>query len=380
LKILKDLERENKMTSIRASLIRGGTSKGVFISEEILPKDKRERDLLLLSIMGSPDPSGKQLDGLGGGISSTSKVALIRQSDRTDCDVNYLFGQVSLKEPKIDWNGSCGNLAAAVALYALEEGIVQTHRNGSAQINIWQENLGYKIQANVYSPEDKNNWISIPGVPGKGLAIYLNFMIPSTSLLPHNQPIHKLALPNQKEIDATLICGANPTIFIHACDIGLNGRELPEELDYQKLEPIIKSLCFQAVKIMQIPYTSSMRVAWLASPENYITSDGVKISSADYDICSRISTEGRVHHAHTGTGAVNLAYAAKIPETIPYKFMKERVEATPLRIAHPLGVMCVDAEVIKDSKTHLWIALSSGMMRTGRILMTGDAYYRPSNL
>ncbi len=365
---------QRPLNKIRASLIRGGTSKGLFLNEDDLPKNEKERDSLLLSIMGSPDPSGMQLNGLGGGISSTSKVALISRSGRKNMDVNYLFGQVSLKEPKIDWHGSCGNLSAAVALYAVNEKIVPTCSDGSAQVNIWQANLGYEIHAKIYPPNDQNHWISIPGVPGKSPAIYVDFISPSTSLLPNDQPLHIIHLPDGKKIEATLICGANPTIFVNASAMNLVGDELPGKIDFQKIEKLIQNICIEGAKIMQVHYTPAMRVAWVSSPKDHTDSNGSFISAADCDILSRISTEGRIHHAHTGTGAVNLACAAKIPETIPYKIVKGRSNSSPLRIAHPLGVMQVDADVIKDGKTGKWIALSSGFMRTAKILMVGEAY------
>ncbi|HLB52865.1 MAG TPA: PrpF domain-containing protein [Chlamydiales bacterium] len=359
---------------VRASLIRGGTSKGVFFDENAFLKNETERDSWLLSIMGSPDPSGMQLNGLGGGISSTSKVGLINRSERKNIDVNYLFGQVRLKEPKIDWKGSCGNLAAAVALYAIDERLVHSQPDGSAQVNIWQANLNYEIRVKIYPPNDKRFWISIPGVPGKNSAIYVDFINPSPSLLPNNQPIHVLNLPNGENIEATLICGANPTIFINALEIGLVGDELPGEFDFQKIEKLIQNICTEGAKIMQIPNTSAVRVAWVSSPKDYTASDGSVILAMECDILSRISTEGRVHHAHTGTGAINLACAAKIPESIPYKIVKNRTHSGPLRIAHPLGVMQVDANVVQEGKTSKWIALNSGFMRTAKILMVGNAY------
>ncbi len=356
---------------VRAALIRGGTSKGVFFHKDALPKNEAKRDHLLLSIMGSPDPSGMQLNGLGGGISSTSKVALISPSERENIHVDYLFGQVSIKEPKIDWAGSCGNLAAAVALYAIHEGLVQPSQDSTTLINIWQENLGYEIQTKVYPPD---HLISIPGVPGTSSAIYVDFINTSPSLLPNNQAVHLLHLPDGQRIEATLISGANPTIFIHASALGLTGDELPGEIVFSQIEKAIHAISMEAAKIMEVPYSSAIRVAWVSPPKNYTSSNGSKIDATECDILSRISTEGRVHHAHTGTGAINLACAAKIPGSIPHQIIKNRTLSGPIRIAHPLGVMQVDANVIQDAKTGNWTALSSGFMRTAKLLMIGDAF------
>ncbi|HLX54193.1 MAG TPA: PrpF domain-containing protein, partial [Aquella sp.] len=218
------------MIKVKAALIRGGTSKGLFFNESDLPADNAKRDQLLLSIMGSPDPSGMQLNGVGGGISSTSKVVLIKKSEKQNIDVDYLFGQVSTTKAKIDWAGSCGNLAAAVGLYAINNGLTQLNNDGSTCIRVWQVNLGYAI--NVHFPQNsETNLISIPGVPGVGRPIYVEFLNPSggRSLLPKNQPIHLLELPSGKIIQSTLILGANPTIFVKAVDLGLLGNELPNQ-------------------------------------------------------------------------------------------------------------------------------------------------------
>lgn len=366
-----------KQQKIRASLIRGGTSKGLFFNEEDLPKNSKHRDSLLLAIMGSPDSTGMQLDGLGGGISSTSKVALISKSNRKNIHINYLFGQVSLTEPKIDWSGSCGNLVAGVALYALNESLMKPNKDGSAQMNIWQANLNHEIRVKVYPPIEEN-LISIPGVPGKSSAIYVDFISPSSSLLPENKPIHMLKLPNGEKIEATLISGANPTIFVNATDLGLAGDELPKNLDFKKIELLINALSFQGTQIMNIPNSLAVRVAWVSTPKDCQTSDDSNIRANECDILSRITTEGRIHHAYTGTGAINLACAVKIPNSIPNKIVKNKANSKPLRIAHPMGVMLVDADIIQDPKTKHWIATNAGFMRTARILMQGVVYTKSS--
>lgn len=364
-----------KIKRIPATLIRGGTSKGLFFDENDLPSNQEERDKLLLAIMGSPDPTGMQLNGMGGGISSTSKVAIISRSKRSKIDINYLFGQVDLREPKIDWQGGCGNLAAAAGLFAIEKGFVKTEPDGSAKISIWQANLNHEICLEIASSENERDLISIPGVPGKSAAIYVEFIHPNDSLIPGKKPIHIFSLPNGQKIEGTIIQGVNPTIFVKAFDLGLSGKELPEEIDFKKLGPIIKALSIEGASIMQIPYSSAIRVAWVAPPVDYTTSDGVKISKKETDILSRISTEGRVHHAHTGTGAINLACAMKIPHSIPFQMMSDpqmsQNQNFPVRIGHPKGVILVNAKVVFDDRLKTWVALSSGFMRTAKILMVG---------
>lgn len=358
----------NITTKIPASFIRGGTSKGLFFNETNLPSAGEERDKLLLAIMGSPDPTGMQLNGMGGGISSTSKVVLISKSQRPNSDINYLFGQVSLTEAKIDWQGSCGNLAAAVGLYAINEKMVQLDKNGFARIKVWQANLGYEIHLEIPS-YNENNLIAIPGVPGNGRPIYVEFIDPSSgnSLIPGGEPVHEIELPNGKKIQASLIRGANPTIFVRASDLGLSGKELPNEIDFESLNNVIKTISIQGAAIMQVPYTAAVRVAWVApSADNEIS------------LLSRISTEGRVHHAYTGTGAINLACAAKIPGTIPFQIIAEvssnkNPDAT-VNIGHPKGVMQVKAKVTFDDSSKKWLALSAGFIRTAKILMVGEVY------
>lgn len=356
---------QNSSRKIPAVLMRGGTSKGLFFHAKDLPPAGLERDQLLLTIMGSPDPTGMQLNGLGGGISSTSKIAIISPSKQAGLDVDYLFGQVSLTEPVIDWQGSCGNLAAAVGLYALHQNLVQTQADGSAVVKVWQVNQQHEMLIHLLSPQDPTNWVSIPGVPGCSPGIKVEFKEPGHAgeLLPANKPIHTLRLPDGKTFEATLICGANPSIFIHAQALGLIGTELPEQIDYHKLQPTLTAICRAGASLMNIPFTAAVRVAWLSPPS----------SQEDCDIVSRIMTEGRIHHAHTGTGAINLACAAKIPGTIPYQIVNlQNKKLEILRIAHPQGIMPVTANVVWQQDLKRWCALSAGFIRTAKILMQGD--------
>lgn len=365
---------DNFQTTIRATLMRGGTSKGLFLNPIDLPSTISERDNLLLSIMGSPDATGMQLNGIGGGISSTSKVALISKSKRPNIDVDYLFGHVYIKEPYINWSGSCGNLAAAVGLYAINNGFAQLNDDGSCCVKVWQVNLGYEIH--VHIPKFvKDNLVSIPGVPGQENPIYVEFLDPSAgnSILPNNKPIHFLNLPSGKTIPTTLILGANPTIFLYAKDLGLQGHELPDEIDFTRLDPIITSLSQQGALIMGIKYNPSIRVSWLAEPLDYKTSDGNLILQEKYTLLGRISTENRVHHAFTGTGAINLACAAKIPGTIPFNIINNNLNKNPISIGHPQGIIQVDANV-EYNTSEKWVIKSSGFIRTAKTIMSGHVY------
>lgn len=362
---------------IPATLLRGGTSKGLFFETAVLPPPGEARDQCLLKIMGSPDAAGMQLDGMGGGISSTSKVAIIQRSQKAGIDIEYLFGQVSIKNKGIDWQGSCGNLAAAAGLYAVAKGYVKAHEDGSARINIWQANLGHEIHVDIFSNDEKN-LITLPGVSGKYPAIAVNFLNPAKPLMPNGRPLHTLHMPNGQSITATLINGANPTIFVKAVDLSLTSNQLPSEINFAKLQPIIESLCRAGAEIMSIPFTSAIRLCWLASAAAYTTSDENFINEEAMDIQARISTEGRVHHALTGTGAINLACAANIPGSIPFEIIYGQNETESrkpfIRIAHPTGVMQVNAAVLFDEDQNNWIAPSSGFIRTARLLMDGVVF------
>lgn len=359
------------VNTLNASLIRGGTSKGLFIHEASLPVPGKTRDDLLLSIMGSPDPSGMQLNGVGGGISSTSKVAIISQSNRPGIDVEYEFGQVSLTKSFIDWSGSCGNLMAAVGLFALNENLVCCHDDTDTVIRCWQKNMGYEFHVAIPAA-DQTEFIHIPGVPGEGQPIEVTFIDPScgVSLLPGNKPVYDLMLTDGQAIQATLILGANPTIFVRASDMGLTGKENPTAELYDQIKGDIMCLIEQGAQIMSIPVNPAIRVAWLAQPHPYQTTDGNTIQSSHFDISSRISTEGRVHHAHTGTGAINLACAAKIPGTIPYQIVRQCDKA--IRIGHPGGVMEVNALV--NCEQSAWVAVSATFIRTAKLIMVGQVF------
>ncbi len=365
----------NKIRKIPAIFMRGGTSKGLFINEALLPPAGKVRDEMLLAMMGSPDPSGMQLNGMGCGISSTSKIALISKAKDPNFDVNYLFGQVNLSKPLIDWEGSCGNLASAVGLLAVQENYVKPEKDGSAKVRVWQSNLKHGMCIHV-SADTANNLISIPGVPGKSSSIYVEFIDPGhgKSLIPHNKPIHVITLPDGKKIEATLMRSANPTIFVNAKDLGLENKETPIQINFANYEHTFQVICEQGAAIMEVPYTPAVRVAWLSPAKAYQTAEGEMIDQAEIDLISLIATEGRVHHAHTGTGAINLACAAKIPGTVPEQIIQLKDKALPIRIGHPKGIMAVNANVVFDPTTEQWQALSSGFLRTAKILMKGDVY------
>lgn len=363
--------------------------------KEHLPLSTAERDQLIMNAIGSEDPTGMEINGVGGGISSTSKVAIISPSTRPGFDVNYLFGQVPIRGGGVDWSGSCGNLSAAVGHFAVHAmGLAdstkvpgntkETKRTWSVegqgqqhQVRVWQENLGHEIIVHVPG-EEQNLSCSIAGVPGKHPSIYVELVDPNNggNLLPTGNPTDKLTLLNGAEIEATLVFSANPTVFVNASDIGLSGEELPHEFtDYSnEFEPQVMHLLRQGSERMGISYSPAVRLAWVAQPESreYNTTGDSTVNGASTDIVARITTEGRVHHAFTGTGAINLACARQIPGSIPWRTCSKRDESdNSSTLLHPGGTTTIRATVKRLEGAKGYTVTSAGMMRSARVLMDG---------
>jgi len=403
------------MKAVRAAWLRGGTSKGLFFrAADVPPPGTSALDALVLSALGSPDPSGLQLNGLGGGISSTSKVAIVSKSQRQGFDVNYYFGQVEVRDRRINWEGSCGNLAAGVGLFALAEELVrpsELDRGGSMpdttfRIRVWQENQGYGIVVhvplNVSAPlphissgegapasaseaaegdatDIAASLICLAGVPGREPPVYVELLSPhgDRPLLPTRSVVDQLMLPCGRPVDATLVTAGNPTVFVPAEAAGLRGTELPSEMDYNVILPVVEHLRAQASPLLGVPPLSDQpRVAFVAPPSAYQSSDGKELAANSMHLSSRISTPGRMHHAHTGTGSIALACAARIEGSVPWRCIPAQARpgvGEPLRIGHPGGVMEVRAEV-DFSPDVGWRSSGAGFERTARYLMRGEVY------
>jgi len=372
LKHLRELASKHRGLAIPVVLMRGGTSKGVFVMEEDIPKE--DRDKILLRMMGSPDPTRRQLDGLGGGISSTSKVGIMSKRDGMAV---YNFGQVSLDKNEVDWSGSCGNLAAAAGLFAIEQELYNAEDlerpKGSGDlvsVPVWQENSEQLLNLRVPFKNQEKHLASISGVPGLSPKVYVETIDPckgKVPFLPSGNATDALKTLNGKEIEATLVVGANPTIFVRSSDFGLS--DINVKHNFEKLKPEIDHLMRQGSKIMKKPVSAATRVCMISCPTRYTTTGGEALSENSHDIQSRISTEGRIHHAHTVTGALNLAMAAEIEGTLPHKTKKHGNSTSGhIRIGNPAGVMTVFAKV--DGRK----PLSAGLMRTARTLSCGLAF------
>ena len=377
--------------SIRATYMRGGTSKGVFFRLDDLPACAREpgpaRDALLLRTIGSPDPYGNHVDGMGGATSSTSKTVILSKSDSPDHDVDYLFGQVSIDKPFVDWSGNCGNLSAAVGPFAIREGLVDSDRvpaSGTAVIRIRQLNIGKTIVAHVPmrggEPEETGEF-ELDGVAFPAARIRLDFMDPAdtegSALFPTGNLIDDLEVPGIGTFKATLINSGIPTIFLNADEIGHTGKELRPEVNsddavLQRFETI---RAYGAIKMGLISRLEEAqtrqhtpKVAFVAPPADHVVSSGKHVTASDIDLLARALSMGMLHHAMMGTAAVALGTAAVIPGTV-VNLAAGGGERSSVRFGHPSGSLEVGAQAAFVNGE--WTVRSVSMERSARRLMEG---------
>ncbi|MFB0505194.1 MAG: 2-methylaconitate cis-trans isomerase PrpF family protein [Thermodesulfobacteriota bacterium] len=373
---------------IPAVYMRGGTSKAVFFRENHLPKDPEMRDRVIMAAYGSPDPNRRQIDGMGGAVSTTSKVAIISPSKDPNYDVNYYFGQVAIDKPKIGYQGNCGNISSAVGPYAIDEGLVNVEEPITT-VRIYQKNTKKLIIAEVpirdglYNEEGD---YAIDGIPGTGGKVTLHFVNPGGSvtgkLLPTGNVTDAIEVPGIGEITISIIDAANPVVFVGAKDIGLKGTEI-SEIDgsaeiRQKLEAIrsrgavmlgLASSPEEASEISQdVP-----KMAFVSEPQDYTAVTGRNISKDEVDIVGRIMSMGTLHKAYAVTGAICTAGAAKIEGTVLHELLgKGALETKEIRLAHPGGIIPVGVEVDKEGNSFEYKEAVLG--RTARRLMDGYVY------
>jgi hypothetical protein len=358
---------------LKATLMRGGTSKGLFFRSDALPDDPKLIQALLLRAIGSPDPYGKQMDGLGTGISSTSKVAIIAPSSRDDCDVDYLFGHVSIGQAHIDWSGSCGNLTAAVPLFAVQEQLVPV-KDGKVEIRIWQANIGKRIVAELEVKDGEPVWTGdfhIDGVAFPGAPITLRFLDPaggaSGKLFPTGQRSEILNLANGDKVRATLIDAGNPTVFIEASALQLLGSETPEELTPATLASLEHLRAQAAVKM---GLAESIETATQEQPAIPKISFISPASVAGTQLNARILSMGKLHHAYTGTGAIALAAAAGFKDTVVAGMLSQPLRGKALTFSHASGQQTLQAKLVRQGRGHQVTEVV--MQRTARPLMVGE--------
>ncbi|CAI8699205.1 2-methyl-aconitate isomerase [Pseudomonas sp. IT-93MI4] len=379
---------------IPATYMRGGTSKGVFFSLKDLPEAAQipgpARDALLLRVIGSPDPYDKQIDGMGGATSSTSKTVILSKSIKADHDVDYLFGQVSIDKPFVDWSGNCGNLSAAVGSFAISNGLVEASRiphNGVAVVRVWQANIGKTIIAHVpisNGEVQETGDFELDGVTFPAAEVQVEFMDPAAeeeggggSMFPTGNLIDQLEVPGVGTFQATMINAGIPTIFVNAADIGYTGTELQSAINsdpkalqmfetiraYGALRMGLISSLDEAAKRQHTP-----KVAFVAKPADYIASSGKAIAAADIDLLVRALSMGKLHHAMMGTAAVAIGTAAAITGTL-VNLAAGGVERTAVRFGHPSGTLRVGAEASLENGE--WVVKKAIMSRSARVLMEG---------
>ena len=375
---------------IPATYMRGGTSKGVFFSLNDLPEAARvpgpARDALLLRVIGSPDPYGKHTDGMGGATSSTSKTVILSKSDGPDHDVDYLFGQVSIDKPFIDWSGNCGNLTAAVGAFAISNGLVAADRipdNGVAVVRIWQANIEKTIVAHVPITDGRvqeTGDFELDGVTFPAAEVVIDFMDPADgdgAMFTTGNPVDDLDVPGIGTIKATMINAGIPTVFVNAEDVGYTGAELQGDIN-EDARALAMFETLRAHGALRMGLIQSLeeaeqrqhtpKVAFVAGPRDYVASSGKKVAAGDVDLLVRALSMGKLHHAMMGTAAVAIGTAAAIPGTL-VNLAAGGGERDAVRFGHPSGTLRVGGEAHQQDGE--WVVTKASMSRSARVLMEG---------
>ena len=380
---------------IPATYIRGGTSKGVFFRLLDLPEACQQpgeaRDKLLLRVIGSPDPYGKQIDGMGGATSSTSKTVILAKSSRPDHDVDYLFGQVSIDKAFVDWSGNCGNLSAAVGAFAISGGLVDAARvpkDGMATVRVWQVNIGKTIIAHVPMSNgevQETGDFELDGVTFPAAEVQLEFLDPADegegdaggSMFPTGNLVDDLEVPGVGTLKATMINAGIPTIFVNAEAIGYTGTELQEAIngDSKALAMFETIRAYGALRMGLIKDVDEAtkrqhtpKIAFVAKPVDYVSSSGKTVAAGDVDLLVRALSMGKLHHAMMGTAAVAIGTAAAVPGTL-VNLAAGGGERNAVRFGHPSGTLRVGAEAKQVDGQ--WTVTKAIMSRSARVLMEG---------
>lgn len=377
---------------IAATYMRGGTSKGVFFNLTDLPTAAQTpgaaRDALLLRVIGSPDPYGKQTDGMGGATSSTSKTVILASSSQPDHDVDYLFGQVAIDRAFVDWSGNCGNLSAAVGAFAISSGLVDASRvpdDGIAIVRIWQANISKTIIARVPMTRgavQETGDFELDGVTFPAAEVQLDFVNPADdddggSMFPTGNVVDQLDVPGVGTFSATMINAGIPTIFVNAAEIGYAGTELQDDINgsARALAMFETIRAYGAVRMGLIQHIDEAadrqhtpKVAFVAKPANYVSSSGKQVQANDIDLLVRALSMGKLHHAMMGTAAVAIGTAAAIPGTL-VNIAAGGGEREAVNFGHPSGTLRVGAQAQQVDGD--WQVLKASMSRSARVLMEG---------
>ncbi|EMN7203832.1 2-methylaconitate cis-trans isomerase PrpF [Vibrio parahaemolyticus] len=382
----------NQMSQIKvpATYMRGGTSKGVFFNLEDLPPEAQvageARDKLLLRVIGSPDPYAKQIDGMGGATSSTSKTVIVSRSSRDDHDVDYLFGQVSIDKPFVDWSGNCGNLSAAIGPFAIHAGLIPQDRipeNGIVTVRVWQVNISKTILVHVPIVNgfvQETGVFELDGVTFPAAEIQVDFVDPAAgegSMFPTGNLVDDLVVPDVGTFNATFINAGIPTIFIDAESIGYQGTELQDDInnDDAALAMFESIRAHGALKMGLISKLEEAqtrqhtpKIAFVSKPKNYQSSSGKAVNESEIDVLVRALSMGKLHHAMMGTAAVAIASAACVPGTL-VNLAAGGGEKESVTFGHPSGTLKVGAKAKQTEQG--WVVQKAIMSRSARILMEG---------
>jgi hypothetical protein len=383
-----------KQIRIPAAFIRGGTSKALVFHARDLPGDRAAQDQLLLAAMGSPDSYGRQLDGMGGGLSSLSKVCIVGPSSHPDADVDYTKAQVQIRESRVDYHSNCGNMSSAIGPFAVDEGLVAAPENGETRVRIYNTNTKKLIHARFLMDEGKaavDGDLVIPGVAGTGSPVSLAFLEPGGAttgkLLPTGKVVDTLNVPGVGAIAASMVDAANACVFVRAADVGLTGTEMPEEIErhpgmLEKLSAIrvAASLAMGIAATPEEALKKSVPIIGFvthAQPSRLLT--GQTLAEDDADLTARMLSNGQPHRALPLTASLCLSVAARIEGTLAHDATRKGGDAqAKLRIAMPSGVLVAAADVARVNDA--WFARECTLLRTQRRLFDGYVYARASRL
>jgi len=376
---------------VPATYMRGGTSKGVFFRLQDLPEACQvpgaARDALLLRVIGSPDPYGQQIDGMGGATSSTSKTVIVAKSEQPEHDVDYLFGQVAINKAFVDWSGNCGNLTAAVGAFAISGGLVDAARipeNGICTVRIWQKNISKTIIAHVpitHGQVQETGDFELDGVTFPAAEVVIEFMDPADgegSMFPTGNVVDELEVPGIGTFQATMINSGIPTIFLNAADIGYTGTELQKDINSnaEALARFETMRAYGAVKMGLIADVAEAaarqhtpKIAFVAPATEYVSSSGKTVAASDIDVCVRALSMGKLHHAMMGTASVAIATAAAVPGTL-VNLAAGGGEREAVTFGHPSGTLRVGAAAAQVDGE--WTATKAVMSRSARVIMEGN--------
>lgn len=378
---------------IPATYMRGGTSKGVFFKLDDLPEQAQlpgeARDKILLRVIGSPDPYAKQIDGMGGASSSTSKTVILSKSEQSDHDVDYLFGQVAIDRPFVDWSGNCGNLTAAVGSFAISNGLVDVNKipkNGICTVKIWQKNIQKTIIAHVPIVDgqvQETGDFELDGVTFPAAEVQIEFIDPADdgeeggAMFPTGNVVDELEVPEIGKFQVTMINAGIPTIFLNASDLNYQGTELQDDInnDEQALAKFEKIRAYGAVKMGIIQHIDEAvkrqhtpKIAFVSVPKTYTASSGKLVEAESVDLLVRALSMGKLHHAMMGTAAVAIGTAAAIPGTL-VNIAAGGTEREAVRFGHPSGTLRVGAQAQLENGQ--WSVKKAIMSRSARVLMEG---------